>query len=159
MRKLLVAAALLGGLYALPSSAQPVVQNQLSGNEVWSAAQGPGGQSAFLGVNTVRGGTQAITGTVTGNVTLARALANGGNLIVTAQPSAATITLPANPVVDGAIVGVCNGTASAFATNVVTLAANSNQTLVQTVTLTTLGAGACARVQWNQSGAKWYRVQ
>jgi hypothetical protein len=87
------------------------------------------------------------------------ALAAGGNVLVTAQPSAATWTWPANPIPDGAIVGVCNVTGSAFAANAQTPAANTGQTMNTTTAFTTLAAGACIRYQWNQSQATWYRVQ
>lgn len=152
-------------------------QNQFSGNEVWRAAQGPGGPEQFISLNSVRGGTAntvltAVTGSFTvgaasANFTLASgssaaATSDGGNVIITAQPSAATITLPASPVPDGSIVGVCNGTNSAFATNVVTVAANTSQTLVPTganITLTTLAADTCFKYQWVQANTSWYRVQ
>jgi hypothetical protein len=139
--------------------AQPISQNQLSGNECWSAGQGPGGPSQYLCINVARGGTANLVTTVTGAVTVGAPIAAGGNMLVTAQPSAAVITMPPNPVPDGAIVGVCNTTAAAWTTNVVTLAANSGQTLAQAATLTTLAAGTCAREQWNQATATWYRVQ
>jgi hypothetical protein len=153
----LVGAALVALSTAL--WAQPVSQNQLSGNECWSAAQGPGGQSQFLCINVARGGTANLVTTVTGAVTISGVIATGGNMLVTAQPSAAVITMPPNPVPDGAIVGVCNTLNAPWATNVVTLAANTNQTLAQTATLTTLAAGTCVREQWNQATATWYRVQ
>jgi hypothetical protein len=140
-------------------SAQPVSQNQLSGNECWSVGQGPGGPSQYLCINVARGGTANLVTTVTGAVTIGGVIAAGGNMLVTAQPSAAVITMPPNPVPDGAIVGVCNTTAAAWVTNAVTLSANTGQTLAQTATLTTLAAGTCAREQWNQATATWYRVQ
>jgi hypothetical protein len=163
------------GLIALASLAlAQVTQNQLTGNECWSVGQGPGGPSNFLCINVARGGrAQTVLSAVSGNFTIGAttgnftvtgtpnmtALASGGHLLVNAQPSAATITMPANPIADGAIVGVCNVTGAAWSTNVVTLSANSGQTLAQTATLTTLAAGTCAREQWNQSQATWYRIQ
>lgn len=157
--------------------AQQIGQNALSGNECWNAGQGPGGPSTgFLCTNVVRGGTaNAILSAVSGNFTIGTATGNftnsastspnmtalvyGGNVLITAQPSAAVITMPPNPVPDGAVIGVCNVTGSAWATNAVTLAANTNQTLAQTATLTTLAAGACAKEQFNFSNTTWYRVQ
>lgn len=141
--------------------AQPVTQNQLSGSECWNAGQGPGGPIVgALCVNVVRGGTFGTVSTsITTSFTLPSSLSVGGNFLQTAQPAAATITMPPNPIVDGAIVGVCNVSAAAWATNAVTLAANSGQTLAQAATLTTLAAGTCAREQWNQALATWYRVQ
>lgn len=151
--------ALLLGL-TTPAFSQPVVQNQISGNEVWSAAQGPGGPSNWLSIQTVQGSTQIITATVTGDVTLPTSLANGGNYIVTAQPSAATITMPPSPIINGAIIGICNPTASAWTTAVVTVAGNTGQTspVGSTATLTTLAAGTCARYQFNLANTTWYKV-
>jgi hypothetical protein len=172
----------LGGLVALGlmvggglAFAQTIGQSGLSGNECWNAGQGPGGPSTgFLCANTLRGGTaNAILSAVSGNFTIGTtsgnftnlgtpnmaAMATGGNVLITAQPSAAVITMPPLPIPDGAIVGVCNVTNAAFSTNAVTLSANTGQTLAQTATLTTLAAGVCAREQWNQSQATWYRVQ
>lgn len=168
MRKFIIGGAALGLLLGVGLGllvAQPVTQNQVTGNECWNAGQGPGGPSAFLCLNVARGGTaNAVLASVAGSFTIGgtaatAASADGGNVLITAQPAAATITMPANPVPDGAIVGVCNVTGAAWATNVVTLAANSGQTLAQAATLTTLAAGTCAREQWNQANATWYRVQ
>lgn len=157
--------------------AQPIVQNQLSGQECWNAGQGPAGPSTgFLCTNLVRGGTaqsvlSAVTGavtigTATGNFTVTgtpnpTALVTGGNLLITAQPSAATFTLPPNPVPDGMTVGVCNASNAAFATNVVAFGANTGQTCAApcSTAFTTLAAGSCAQVQWNQSQATWYRIR
>lgn len=164
MKKL---AMVVGALFALTmgcAQAQPIGQNQVTGNECWNAGQGPGGPSQFLCLNTARGGTANSVGTIGGAVTLgttttAPAINDGGNFLVTAQPSAATVTWPPNPVPDGAIVGVCNVTGSAWATNVLTPAANTGQTMNTTAAFTTLAAGSCVRYQWNQANATWYRVQ
>ena len=40
-----------------PAFSQSVVQNQVSGNEVWSAAQSPGGPSQWLSIQSVRNST------------------------------------------------------------------------------------------------------
>lgn len=164
-----VISALVMGFANLWLHAQPVVANQVSGNECWNAGQGPGGTTTgFLCLNTVRGGTSvSVLSSVAGSFTVGAAAstaaaADGGNIIITAQPSAATITMPPNPVADGSDIGICNGTNSAFATNVVTVAANSGQTMVPTganITLTTLAAQTCFRYQWSQSTLSWYRVQ
>lgn len=165
MKKILWVGAVFAALTGL-LVAQPVTQNQISGNECWNAGQGPGGPSAgFVCINLVRGGTPNTAwagagGSFTigvGNST--GPISDGGNLLVTAQPAAATITLPANPVPDGAIVGFCNVTGSPFSTNVVTFVANSGQTLAVAATLTTQAAGTCTREQWNQAALTWYRVQ
>ncbi len=158
--------------------AQPVVQNQLSGNECWNVGQGPGGPTiGFLCTNLIRNSNSdtllsAVSGNMTigstTNVTLVSGSSWGNfpsaglNLIITAQPSAATITMPPSPVVDGAIVKICNGTNSAFATNAVTVQANTNQTMVPTgagVTLTTLAAASCVEYQFALANTSWYKVQ
>lgn len=160
LKKLLIGACVWLGLIA-PTIAQTVTQNQISGNEVWSAAQGPGGPSGWLWIRTVQGGTSILTTTVTGATTIGGILSDGGNMILTAQPSAAVITMPANPVPSGSVVRICNGTNTAFATNVVTVAANSGQTMVPTgaaITLTTLAANTCVGYQFNLSNTSWYKV-
>ncbi len=159
-------------------TAQPIVQNQLTGNECWNVGQGPGGQTVgFLCTNVIRNGNAVVllsgisnnmtVGSST-NVTLVSGSSWGNfpsagiNMIITAQPSAATITMPPSPVVDGAIVKICNGTNSAFSTNAVTVAANTNQTMVPTgaaVTLTTLAAATCVEYQFALANTSWYKVQ
>jgi hypothetical protein len=151
--------ALVAGLWA-----QPVTQPTLTGNECWNAGQGPGGPSSFICSNVVRNSKAGVVGTIAGSFTIGStaaqaSLVTGGNLLVTAQPAAATITLPPNPVPDGAIVGVCNVGAAVWAVNVVTLAANTGQTLATSAALTTQAQGTCARVQWNLAAATWYRIQ
>lgn len=161
MKKRLLIGALALGLITPVAFAQTVIQNQVSGNEVWPAAQSPGGSSEWLNINTVSGRTANVVGTISGSAVIPTLLSDGGNWLITAQPSAATITLPASPVPRGAIVGICNTTASAWATNVVTVAGNTGQTspVGATATITTLAAGSCARYQFNLSNMAWYRVQ
>lgn len=160
MRKLYLATALVVGLYAPLAHAQSIVQRTLSGKEAWNSGQDPGGPtSGFITSDLVRGSEPHALATVTGAVTLPNKFRFGGNYIITAQPSAAVITLPPNPVADGAVVGICNGTASAFTTAAVTAAANTNQTLTQTITLTTLGAGICQKLQFDLASTTWYRIQ
>lgn len=164
MRKFLLGLALVGVLSAPPAFAQSVVQDDLSGNESWSAGQGPGGPSGFVTSNLVRNSTAIVATTISAAVTVGvstglTSLIEGGNLIITAQPLAAVITLPPNPFTNGGIVGFCNPTSAAFATNVVTLAANTGQTLSTATALTTLAANTCAYVQFNRSNTTWYRIQ
>lgn len=169
--------AALAALSTTLAVAQPITQNQITGSECWSAGQGPGGPSTFVCVNPVRGSTadtvlSAVSGsftvgTASGNFTVAAGSsgtnvgAGGGSVIITAQPSAGTITLPPNPVVDGAWVRICNGTNAAWTTNAVTVAANAGQTLVPTgaaITLTTQAAASCTGYQWSQGLLSWYKV-
>lgn len=177
MRRILavLAGAALAALVTTPLAAQ-VVQNQVTGQECWNAGQGPGGPGNFLCLNVFRSTRSnvllsAVAGNFTvgstTNVTVASGfnfanVVDGGDIVITAQPSAAVITLPPNPVADGAAIRICNGTASAFATNAVTVAANTNQTLVPSgaaITLTTLAANTCVAYVWTQGNASWYKVQ
>lgn len=169
-----IAALVIPGWVAL---SQTLLQTDLSGNEAWNAGQGAGGPSTgFVTSNLVRGGTantilSAVSGnftvgTATGNFTVTGSpspanLSQGGNIILTAQPSAATITLPASPVADGATVGVCNGTNANFAANAIGFAANTGQTCAApcSTTTATLAAGTCLKVQFNRSQLTWFKVQ
>lgn len=181
MRKPILAMTVGAAIAALAATwliAQPIVQNQISGLECWNAGQGPGGPSTgFLCVNPVSGrNPNTVLSAVTGNITIGStaagnftvtgtpnmsALTTGGDLLVNAQPSAATFTLPASPIPDGALIAVCNVTNAAWVTNAVAFGANTGQTCGApcTTAFTTLAAGSCAQVQWNQSQATWYRVR
>lgn len=175
-----VRAGLLGAAIAALTStwlfAQPVVQNQVTGQECWQVGQGPGGPGQYICLNLTRSTTSNVvltavsgsftvgtaTGTTVASGSNAANVADGGSVIITAQPSVATITMPANPLVDGAVVRICNGTTSAFATNAVTVAANTGQTMVPTgasITLTTLAASTCVAYQFVQANTSWYKVQ
>lgn len=156
MKKLLIGASLWLGLIA-PSIGQTVIQNQISGNEVWSAAQNPGGPSNWLNIKTVQGGKPITTTSVTGATNIPANLSDGGNLVITNAAGTAAITFPANVVPNGATVGICNGTAAAFV-GTLTATANTNQTVVNG-TITNLAAGVCARYQFNVANTTWYRVQ
>lgn len=162
MRRFLLSVALVGALVA-PAFAQ--VANDLSGNEAWSAGQGPGGSGAYITSGMVRGSTNASLVVIGGSFTIGETasttgMAEGGDILLAAQPSAATVTLPANPVVNGANVRYCNTTAAPFAANAVTLAPNSGQTLSGgNITLTTLAALTCVTVVFNRSNTTWYRIQ
>jgi hypothetical protein len=167
--------AALAALVTTPLAAQ-VVQNQVTGQECWNAGQGPGGPGQFICLNLFRSSTSnVVLSAVAGSFTVGTAtnttvvsgsnatnVIDGGAVIITGQPLAATITLPPSPVADGGVVRICNGTNSAFATNVVTVAANTNQTLVPTgaaVTLTTLAANTCVAYMWVLANTSWYKVQ
>lgn len=163
LKRLLIAVA-AWALVASAASAQSIGQNDLSGNEAWKIGQGAGGPSAYITSDLLRNSSQVVPTTITGAATIGVStlakLTDGGYLIITAQPSAATITLPPNPFTGGGLVFVCNPTAAAFATNVVTLAPNTGQTLTGgNITLTTLAANTCVGVIFNRSNTTWYRIQ
>lgn len=167
MKKWLLVGAAFAALTGLVW-AQGVGQGNLSGNECWNAGQGPGGPTTgFICVNMLRNsqavfagtagaGANPIMGVSTPGWTV---LAQGGTVLMTSQWAANTITLPPNPVPDGARASFCNVTAAPFATNVVTVQANTNQNLASAITLTTLAAFTCQTVQWWGTTGQWYRVQ
>ena len=154
MRKhLVIALGLTLGLMAL-AVAQPVVQNQISGNEVWRAAQGPGGPESFIGVDSVRGSEPIATKSGSGAAT---STATPGTLCwVGTAPTTWAVTLPAAPV-NGAYVRLCTDTTL---TTMVTVTAGSGDTLTTTFAAQTLTANA-SFPQWQYYAPTkiWYRVQ
>jgi len=172
---------ILGGAFGLLSLLAAGVWAQLNvtaglfGTEAIVVAQGgPGGPSIFttagrlsngrsyayfttfpnasftIGANPVAQTTVNSSGVVTGGV-LAFNVTNG---------SAITITLPpSTSLIDGEIIAICNLTAAAWATNAVTVSANTSQTIVGTAatqTLTTLAASTCNKWLWNSAAATWF---
>lgn len=173
---------MVGAAVAAPAAtwlyAQPVTQTTLTGIETWNAGQGPGGPSNFISSDMVRGsGRNTVLSAVSGNLTIGAACGNctqvgtptlatitgitGGDILVTAQPSAAVWSLPVNPVGDGIQIGICNATNAAWVTNAQTVAvtAGQGQTSPTNNTITATAAGACARFQYNLSQLTWYRIQ
>jgi hypothetical protein len=137
-----------------------VVTPNLSGNEVMICSLGgPGATSIFVGMNTIRNSTGYVTvagASVTGTYQIP---AGVNRLIITSQPSVATIQLPLSPT-DGGMCEIVNGTASAFATNAVTVNVAAGPTLVGgAVTITTLGAGASVEFQYSLALNTWYRIR
>lgn len=153
-----LAGAVIAAFIAAAAFAQSVTQTTLSGNECWNAGQGPGGPTAgWLCVNAVGSVQPTGTNSGAGSFTIPN---NVATTILTAQPAASTITLPASPVSNGAIVEVVNGTASAFATNVVTIAPNTGQTLLGgNITITTLAAHASVEFRYNLANTTWYQLR
>jgi len=166
MKKWLLVGAAFAALTGLVL-AQPVGQATLSGNECWNTGQGPGGTTTgFVCTNMVRNTVAQVAGTLGAGINPILGvtagwtqLAQGGVMLNIGQPAANTITLPPNPVPDGARIQYCNGTNAAFATNVVTIVANTNQTLNQAITVTTQAANSCLILQWYLAATTWYRVQ
>jgi hypothetical protein len=156
MRKFTLALAVAA--LAAPALAQPVTQNTLTGNECWSAGQGPGGPSTFICSGLVTSSQTVITSTMAASLAIPN---NVADLIITAQPAnSTTITLPASPVANGAIVEVVNGTISNFVTNVCTIQPAAGQTLVGgNVAITTLAAGASREFRYVLATNSWYPLR
>lgn len=164
----LVLALCVGGRFALSQVAGLFPTTGLSGAEVIEGELGVGGSSFFVTTGRLSSGysyayftafpSSFTIGSIAGTVNTA-GMANGGALLINAANTAQTFTLPpTNLLIDGEIISVCNATASAWATNAVTVAANTNQSLVGSGTLTTLAASTCAKFIWNLGAATWFRV-
>lgn len=154
----------LAATFPIAANAQTVGYTDLSGNECWNAGQGPGGPSQFLCSNVVRNSAakvaSALNAASTYGTGVLETLRWGGNVLFTVQPTAlVALTLPPNPVPDGAIVGFCNVTGSAFATTAISWTANSGQTLSTAVSIADLGANVCKRAQFNRATTTWYVIQ
>ncbi len=163
MRKLrhtLLAGALLA-LAAGAAYAQSVVQDNLSGNETWNVGQGPGGPGGFVTSNLIRSSIAKVLNATSGTFgagSLAT-LGNGGFVIFTTQPLAATVlTLPPSPVEDGAVAGFCNATASNFATTAISFATNTGQALTA-ISVTALTATSCVQVVFDRTTLSWLRIR
>ena len=169
---LVLGGVLLAGGWAL---SQVNVTAGLSGLEAVVVAQGgPGGPSIFttagrmnsgrnyayfttfpnasftIGANPVAQTTVSSAGVLTGGV-IAFNVTNGSVITITMPPS--------SQLIDGEIIAICNITAAAFATNAVTVAANTGQSFVAPAgyqTLTTLAAATCNKWLWNAAAATWF---
>jgi hypothetical protein len=164
MRKWLLAGAVTVGLIT-PLIAQSVIYQNLSGDECWNAGQSPGGPSQFLCADVLRNSAQKVAGALSGSLTFGTGslakLRYGGNVIFTTQPLAlTTLIAPPNPVQDGAMIGFCNGTGSAFATTNIAMTTSIGQTFAGTASsLVNLGSSVCQRWQFNRATTTWYRIQ
>jgi len=142
--------------------AQSIVQDNLSGSEAWNSGQGPGGPTTgFITSNLVRNSIAKVLNAVSGTFGTGAlsTLSEGGYVLFTTQPLATvTLTLPPNPVTDGAKAGFCNVTPSNFATTAIAFAANTSQTL-SAISITALTATSCVEIVFNRSNTTWYRTR
>ena len=155
MRKL---ALVVGALLALTVAAhpQPVVQNQVSGNETWSVGQGPGGPSSFLNIGATSNRSAITTVSATSPVTTTMTQAQSTVIwISTGAPGQWNVVLP-SPAYDGQIVTIATGV---LLTSKVSATAGSGQTLNATFVAQTISSTAPARFQFVNSLLKWFRIQ
>jgi hypothetical protein len=154
MKRLIASAAFVGGLVAIGiATAQPIVQNQISGNEVLQTAQGVGGTGSYIGINTLRGSEPITTKSGSGAAT---STATPGSLCwVGTAPTTWAVTLPAAPP-DGTYVRLCTDTTL---TTMVTVTAGSGDTLTAAFTSQTLTANASwPSWQYYATTKIWYRI-
>jgi hypothetical protein len=144
--------------------AQPIVQNQLSGNECWNAGQGAGGPTVgFVCAYQTRSswGYLLTAAATTGTVQLT-AQQNAVIMPIQITTGPLTFNMPLAPTpVDGSIVAFCNTSNGAFATQVVTITATAPEVFATgaTTTLTTLAARTCVKLIYTLSNTTWSQVQ
>jgi hypothetical protein len=116
--------------------------------------------TAFPTASFTIGQAAAPTGTTVSTVNVA----GGGDLLFNVtNGTAITITMPSSATADdGEIISICNVTTSAWATNAVTVAANTSQSITtvsgNSTTLTTLAAGTCNKWLWNATATTWFAM-
>lgn len=157
MRKALVAGAVLALAVVGDIIAQPVAQNNISGNECWNAGQGPGGPSQFLCINLVRNGAALAVFSGSGAVTTTATQANSTLMWSGAAPTTWTITLP-NPAFDGEIVQVSTDTTLTTLVTVNAAVTPQNQT-APSFSAQTITAASSVEFQFNFATLKWFKLR
>jgi hypothetical protein len=138
--------------------AQPVAQNNVSGNECWNAGQGPGGPSQFLCINLVRNGAALSVISGSGAATTLATQQQGTLMWSGTAPTTWTITLP-NPAFDGEIVRVSTDTTLTTLVTVQAAATPQNQVMSAAVSGITVAVGTTSAWQFNFAALKWFRLQ
>ncbi len=150
--KSLLGVVVSAGLVTL-AIAQPIVSTQVNSNTVVRAAQGPGGSDSWLGVDTIS--NRARFTSTTGQTGAATSTASGGTLYwIGTAPTTWTVTLPLNPT-DGELVTLDTDTTL---TTMVTVAANTGDTLHAAYTTQTLTALTPVTFQYQLSSRAWFRL-
>lgn len=152
-RALLAGVALLAmGSLALP---QPIVQPDLSGTECWNAGQGPGGTTiGFVCTYLMRNGAGMTVISGSGAFTTTATTQQSTLYWHSTAPTSWTITTPVAPF-DGEILQV--GTDTTL-TTMVTLTANTGQSLSSTFSAQTITANTAVEWQYSRGTATWYRI-
>jgi hypothetical protein len=152
------AACVASALPLLVAWAQPLVTQNLTGNEVVQAAVGPGGQGFLTPIYVLRGGTNYTlqpAGT-TVNLTVPAATAK---VVVTGAVTTLNLTLPTAPYDGQTVALACPGGA---ATAAVGATLPAGVTIVGTAfTACTAGGAGANTAEWIYSTAAnvWYRIQ
>jgi hypothetical protein len=155
VKKLLLSAALALGLYAPASFAQPIAGG-ISGNECWNAGQGPGGPTTgYMCAFMMRNGSAFQTFSGSGAFTTQMVPTQSVLYWVGTAPTSWTITTPATPF-DGEIIQLSTDTTL---TSIVTVTANTGQTLHTAFTSQTISAAAGAEFEYNLATAAWFRIR
>jgi hypothetical protein len=136
--------------------AQQITSQTLTGNEVLTVAQGgPGGSSLFVPVSQMRNATALKTFSGAGAQTYTALSTDSTLYWVGAAPTTWTVTTPAVPW-DGEILTLATDT---LLTTLVTLTANTGQTLNTAFTSQTIAAKASVEFQYSVATSKWYQMR
>ncbi len=135
--------------------AQTVIQNQISGNECWTAAQGPGGQGQWICLGLVRNGRDMNVLSGSGAQTLLMTQNSSTVFWTGTAPTTLTVTTPVTAF-DGQILIIATDTTL---TTMVTLTANTGQTLNASYTSQTLSANTSVEWQFDLGTAKWFKIR
>lgn len=158
MKRLLLAAAVMGALHWAPVAAQTVINQNLSGNEVVEYALGIGGGYGNTTVNALRNATgyQLVPTGTTVNTTVAN---TASKVLATGAITTWNIVLPVLPF-DGQDVAIaCPG---GTATAAITATEPSGVTVVGTAFTACTSGGAAANGAeyiYSKSANVWYRIQ
>lgn len=156
LRKALLAGAAVAALACVAAIAQQLSSNTLTGNEVAVfSVGGPQGTSVFVPVSQLRNATALKTFSGSGAQTYTAQPTDSTLYWTSTAPTSWTITTPANPV-DGEIIQL--GTDTTL-TSMVTLTANTGQTLNSTYTSQTLTAKTSVEFQYSLATTKWYELR
>ena len=139
--------------------AQPVVQNNVTGNECWNAGQGPGGPSTgFLCLYLSRNGGGMVTQSGSGAATRTATQQESTVAWKGAAPTTWNVTFP-NPAFHGQIITLTTDTTL---TTMVTTTAGSTpqaQTINSGLSGSTLTAASSKEWQFNFPDLTWYALR
>lgn len=143
--------ACVGGIWA-----QQLISLTLTGNEVIVAAVGgPGGPSIFIPVSEIRNATALKLFSGAGTQTYTATNNDSTLYWVGAAPTTWTVTTPAAPY-DGEIITLASDTTL---TTLVTLTANTGQSLNTTYASQTITAKTSVEFQYSLTTTKWYEMR
>jgi len=127
----------------------------LPSNALFRVMAGPGGTEDFAFPNQITASAGLVVASGSGAITYTMRPQDSTYFWTGTAPTTVTITTPAAPV-DGQILTIATDTTL---TTMVTLTANTGQTLNATYTNQTLSAGTSVEWQYSAGTAKWYKVR
>lgn len=156
LKGLLVGAALSALATFALAQVGVVQQNQITGNECWNAGQGPGGISTgYVCTFLLRNGAALKTFSGSGAQTYTATPQDSTLYWTGTAPTTWTITTPATPF-DGEILQIGSDTTL---TTLVTVTANSGQSLNTTFSSQTVTAKTSVEFQYSAASTKWYQMR